>query len=78
MRRCSGAVTREELMTPDTDQQHRCKPTRADEVAAELRQMMRAAETLPLPEHLLKLLDELEEEERRPPSPRSANGGLRR
>jgi hypothetical protein len=48
----------------------------ADEVSDGLREMMQAAAELPLPEHLLSLLDELEEEERNPP-PKSADGRLR-
>lgn len=53
------------------------EPTRADEVADELREMMQAAEELPLPERLAKLLDELEAEDEQADEPKSANGRLR-
>lgn len=52
-------------------------PTRSDELADELREMMQAAEDLPLPEHLVKLIDELEADDERAAEPKAANGRLR-
>lgn len=53
-------------------------PTRADELAEDLREMMQAAEDLPTPEHLLRLLEELSNDHEKPPgAAKSAGGRLR-